>query len=309
VHGAEVWKSNGTAAGTSLLKDIHPGANGSNPIHFTTAYGVLSFAADDGVHGLEPWISNGTSAGTILLKDIHPGAGSSLSALYPAVGAPIIHGVAFFAANNGVNGFELWKSNGTAAGTVLVKDIRPGAIGSNPLNLTNVNGTLFFSANNGVNGVELWMSNGTAPGTVLVKDIDPGIASSNPTFLTNVNGTLFFSANDGVHGIEPWVLGPVPLGADASTPSDGAMSPSIVDAALISAPQAVHTAGSPASSAGSGLRATENFAVRSVVTDGDSGASTKAGVFDGAARSARGIHTPTPQNDNLAGATPWGDDL
>jgi ELWxxDGT repeat protein len=262
----------------------------------------------DGVHGLEPWISNGTTAGTILLKDINTGAGSGLSTLYPAVGAPIIRGVAFFAANNGVNGFELWKSNGSAAGTVLVKDIRPGALGSNPLNLTNVNGTLFFSANNGVNGVELWMTNGTPAGTLLVKDIDPGSASSNPSFLTNINNTLFFTANDGVHGVEPWVLGPVPLATDASTPPS-AMSPSSVDAALVSAPQAPHPTGSTTSSTGSGPTATENFAVPSVVTDGDSGSITKAGVSDGGARSTRVFHTPTPQNDNLAGVAPWGDDL
>ena len=45
-----------------------------------------------------------------------------------------------------MNGSELWKSDGTSAGTVLVKDIRPGALFSRPQNLTNSNGTLFFSA-------------------------------------------------------------------------------------------------------------------------------------------------------------------
>jgi ELWxxDGT repeat protein len=68
----------------------------------------------------------------------------------------------------------LWQSDGTSAGTTLVKDIRSGSGGSNPISLTNVNGTLFFQANDGVNGVELWQSDGTSAGTTLVKDIRSG---------------------------------------------------------------------------------------------------------------------------------------
>src|SRR5262245_55669770 len=57
--------------------------------------------------------------------------------------------ITYFAADDGVHGVALWKSDGTAAGTVLVKDINPGS-------LTNVNGTLFFTADDGVHGIELW---------------------------------------------------------------------------------------------------------------------------------------------------------
>lgn len=77
-------------------------------------------------------------------------------------------------ADDGGAGAELWKSDGTQAGTVLVKDIRPGPGGSNPEGLVNVNGVLFFRANDGVNGYELWKSDGTKTGTVLVRDIRPG---------------------------------------------------------------------------------------------------------------------------------------
>jgi len=60
-----------------------------------------------------------------------------------------VNGTLFFAADNGTGGFELWKSNGTALGTVLVRDINPGASNAFPLDLTNINGMLFFSADNG----------------------------------------------------------------------------------------------------------------------------------------------------------------
>jgi len=63
-----------------------------------------------------------------------------------------INGTAFFGADNGINGNELWKSDGTPAGTVLVKDINPGLISSSIRNLTNVNGTLFFTTSDGTNG-------------------------------------------------------------------------------------------------------------------------------------------------------------
>jgi ELWxxDGT repeat protein len=115
-----------------------------------------------------------------------------------------VNGTLFFRANDGTKGRELWKSNGTSTGTVLVRDIRPGAASSYPRELTNVNGTLFFEANDGTSGYELWKSDGTSTGTVLVKDIQTGAASSGPSGLTNVNGTLFFAADDGTHGVELW---------------------------------------------------------------------------------------------------------
>src|SRR5262245_51838587 len=56
-----------------------------------------------------------------------------------------IGSTAYFSADDGVNGRELWKSDGTAAGTSLVKDIAAGGAGSDPKYLTDVSGTLFFS--------------------------------------------------------------------------------------------------------------------------------------------------------------------
>jgi ELWxxDGT repeat protein len=114
-----------------------------------------------------------------------------------------IAGTLFFVANDGSNGYELWKSDGTSAGTLLVRDIRPGGFSSGPRWLTNVSGTLFFAANDG-SGHELWKSDGTSAGTRLVRDINPGTGPSNPSHLANVNGILFFQATDGIYGVELW---------------------------------------------------------------------------------------------------------
>jgi len=199
VNGEELWKSDGTSAGTVLVRDIFPGSSNSSLASLTNVNGTLFFRANNGVNGYELWKSDGTSAGTVLVRDIVPGSAYSAPNYLTNV-----NGTLFFSANNGVNGAELWKSDGTSAGTVLVRDIFPGSYGSSPNSLTNVNGTLFFRANNGVNGVELWKSDGTSAGTVLVRDISPGSYGSYPQSLINVNGTLFFNANDGVNGRELW---------------------------------------------------------------------------------------------------------
>ncbi|MDM7936460.1 MAG: Hint domain-containing protein [Cyanobium sp. CZS 48M] len=90
-------------------------------------------------------------ADPFLVKDIRPGGGHSSPDGLTAVGNTL-----FFNAFDGINGFELWKSDGTAAGPVLVKDILPGGSGSGPNNLTAIGNTLYFRASDGINGNELW---------------------------------------------------------------------------------------------------------------------------------------------------------
>src|SRR5689334_11160207 len=79
-----------------------------------------------------------------LLRDVNTKLASANPADLTTVGDTV-----FFVANDGLTGFELWKSNGIAAGTALVRDIVPGITGSFPEQLTNVNGTLFFTADDG----------------------------------------------------------------------------------------------------------------------------------------------------------------
>ena len=97
-----------------------------------------------------------------------------------AVGGP------FFSAFDTTNGQELWKSDGTLAGTTLVKDIRPGAGDSYPFALTDVAGTLFFAADDGTtSGYELWKSNGTDAGTVR---LTPFVVDMTPPDTTITSG-------------------------------------------------------------------------------------------------------------------------
>jgi ELWxxDGT repeat protein len=116
-------------------------------------------------------------------------------------------GTLLFAAYDQATGAELWRSDGTRKGTVLVRSW-PRLAGSFPQDLTAVNGMLFFTASDGTSGLELWTSDGTAAGTRLVSDIRPGRQGSKPTALSNVNGMLFFGADEGLNGVEPWVLSP-----------------------------------------------------------------------------------------------------
>jgi ELWxxDGT repeat protein len=102
----------------------------------------------------------------------------------------------FFTANSGAAGNELWVTDGTAAGTQMVKDINAGTGSSNPTLLTMIGDIVYFTADDGTHGVELWSSDGTSGNTKLVADIYGGSKSSTPMLLTNFNGKLLFWAQD-----------------------------------------------------------------------------------------------------------------
>lgn len=197
-NGSELWFSDGSTAGTNMVKDIYPGNSTSFPASYFSFNSKIYFRASD-TNGNELWQTDGTNGGTALVKDIWPGIGSSLPLQFTV--APNCF---YFVANDGVSGQELWKSDGTTLGTSLIKDINPGSGSSNITILQIVGNNLFFSADNGINGKELWKSDGTLAGTMLVKDMNVGPGAT--TFVgsgISYNNKLFFLANDG-SGLKFW---------------------------------------------------------------------------------------------------------
>lgn len=156
LEGIELWKSDGTLSGTVMVKNINPtGDSGlSNTyMNLISVGNSLFFFATDGVNGRELWKSDGSSAGTVMVKNIN----TSGDGVFDAGPSHIIglNGILYFIADDGVHGVELWKSDGTEAGTVMVMDINTSG-NSDPRDLTPVGNTLYFVADDGINGTELW---------------------------------------------------------------------------------------------------------------------------------------------------------
>ena len=237
-NGSELWKSDGTSAGTTMVKDINPatgcnnmgvtGPCGSSVMNLVAVGNTVYFAADDGVNGLELWKSDGTSAGTVMVKDINPATCTVNSNTVPCSSYPskisVVGNSLFFSAVDELHGNELWKSDGTSAGTAMVKDINPATgcnnmgasntpcwgIGNTMFTLKSIGNTLYFPGDDGVNGSELWKSDGTTAGTTMVKDINT-LTSCNSSGCSGFfdelivfGSSLYFKANDGVNGSELW---------------------------------------------------------------------------------------------------------
>ena len=101
------------------------------------------------------------------------------------------------------HGSELWSTNGTASGTVLVDDIYPGSKTSSIYDLTAFGSKAIFRANDGTHGAEIWVTDGTTAGTTLLKDIIPGAGGAYESNFTAFKGEILFNAK-AADGFDIW---------------------------------------------------------------------------------------------------------
>ena len=209
--GAELYVSEGAPETTSLVADLN-GANSGAPTDLTP-FGTtqLLFGSLDDALGEELWVTEGTPATTQLVLDIYPGSRSGFGRNLqdfagegPGVRMAGLGAVAVLAANDGMQGTELWVTDGTALGTGLLRDIYPGDYPSTPRQFTRLGSRIVFCAEDEEHGLELWVTDGTYPGTVLLKDVAPGTPSSVPDDLVVRDGVLYFSAWSPNYGREAW---------------------------------------------------------------------------------------------------------
>jgi trimeric autotransporter adhesin len=237
-NGAELWTSDGTIAGTQIVKDIQLGSNGSTIGNMVAQNSQLIFTANDGVNGQEFWKSDGTNANTNMIANLNPSGsifpnaiynfnnetyfnnsanfyktdGNSITNLATLTGASsytIVNNTLYFTGYTSAAGQELWKTNGTPSGTLLVADIKVGSA-SSFVNLSQTNkplgkigNNLLFAADNGTNGTELWITDGTT--TSLLKEITAGNGSSYFGNFYETGNKIFF-ASEGTNGTrELWV--------------------------------------------------------------------------------------------------------
>ncbi len=186
---------------TTLIKNIHPDSQGSNPANLTPFEGTLLFSSNNGKKGTELWQSLGSKKTTNLLKDINKGPENS-----NPTELAIKQSQVYFSANDGRKGQELWISDGEKDGTELLADINPGQAGSFPSDLLWLNQDLFFTADDGHHGRELWKYSKKDQTSSIVLDIQTkSQTGSNPSDLTELYGQIVFAANDQIYGRELWI--------------------------------------------------------------------------------------------------------
>src|SRR6185503_12652265 len=176
---------------------VLPGPNGYFPLSgFTFAGDTLYVVGGVG----DIWRTDGTEAGTA------PVGGDAITfspSRMRAAGSRL-----YFERQDAVHGFEPWVTDGTATGTTLLSDIRPGtssSVSNTPPG--TIGARVLFSADDAVHGVELWATDGTPAGTDLVADVNPlqRTATSNAVFGSRLGRQLLVFASDGIHGMEPWI--------------------------------------------------------------------------------------------------------
>lgn len=216
----DVWFTDGTEAGTRRATDLAPDGR-SGGLHLLARLGGrLLFEAYTPDEGWALWSLGGTTGNLDLVLSLS----ASLDEYPPkerTVGRSRGRDVFYFQRDDGVHGLELWVTDGTAAGTALVKDIDPGSGPSAPASFaTDESGTLFFTALEPTQGRQYWRTDGTARGTYAITSTSSGLVYSSAPGVDAaavVGNLLLFVASDAAHGEELWSL---PTNAGPAAPPE-----------------------------------------------------------------------------------------
>ncbi len=271
--GDELYITDGTAAGTKMVKDINPGSADASPRYLVALNGKLYFQADDGTNGVELWESDGTSAGTKMVADIYSGAESSAPDMLTVLGDKILfrattvassadaqkwmhiydpgtgtaslvseiqaridgdavipriqvdnkHNVAYFIGEPVGENQEVYKTDGTPAGTGKIFDVTPESLGSSNIQWLYVHDDSVlvwrqktprkYAGADSANYLDhlseqIWITDGTAPNTHMLIHMNKNVAGDgNGTntqfaFPYSYKGKLYFRADNGVNGVE-----------------------------------------------------------------------------------------------------------
>ena len=225
-EGRELWKTDGSPGGTAIVKDIVPGTDSSNrenQYELFTNGTYLLFAANTAGSGVELWKSDGSPGGTNMLKEINTNntnADSSNPHRFHKLNSLVL-----FAAKDATHGVEIWKTDGTPGGTVILKDINTGMANGTSVEIIpgfeiqvfqafhNFNNKAYFNATDGTSTGQVWSTDGNPLNTSLLKDVVPGMSFSTVSVVQAVNlpAKFIFPVSDGSSS-ELWESNGTPAG-------------------------------------------------------------------------------------------------
>jgi|GEM_PF-3503343 len=205
-NNSKLWKSDGSPEGTVLVKEINPGPMGdwsaslqSNSTSMISLRDTAYFFAFREDIGYELWKSAGHDSNTVLVKDINPGPESAnpTGNLSPKYNPFIFQGYYYFVAYRPDLGYELWRSDGSEAGTIPITNIPGNSASIFPKQPEVIGDRIFFciNSNSAIPQLGFYATDGT-PGTeIQFSNLYPsGVIPMNGRFFTEWGEWIYFPA-------------------------------------------------------------------------------------------------------------------